>query len=313
MARAHRDYLSGRPGSLIVPPDEAISRVRAYFADRRLGGEFAEVAVHALRVGAVCARLLTGHVRYDDPTVAAAAADVARSSAVHSLWLFGSWAFVALVEGDAAMARRLVGEVIGHVASLDPTTAYLSAPALLATEALLESDATTSADDQRAIAARLEPLAATLRQLRWDLELVPVLLALRTAHRRAGDFAVADALTAEVDVVLALCDGTVVYDRARAVLTAHDASVPADDTATSDDTATLTARERDVLEQLDRGLTYGEIACALGLSVNTVRSHLSAIYRKLGVRTRYGAVERWRASPSVTATTCARLDTPSLR
>ncbi len=313
MARAHREYLSGRPGSLIVPPDEAIRRVRAYFADRRLGSEFAEVAVHALRVGAVCAQLLTGHVRYDDPEVAATASEIARSSVVHSLWLFGSWAFVAFVEGDPAMAQRLVGEVIGHVASLDATSAYLSAPALLATDALLESETTASAEGQRVIAARLEPLAAMLRQLRWDLELVPVLLALRTARRRAGETAVAHALTAEVDVVLALCEGTVVYERARAVLAAPERRPRRADVAELTALTALTARECEVLEQLDRGLTYGEIASELALSVNTVRSHLSAIYRKLGVRTRYGAVERWRARPPVAATTCARLDTPSLR
>ena len=51
----------------------------------------------------------------------------------------------------------------------------------------------------------------------------------------------------------------------------------------------ITARERDVLVLVARGLTNGEIAMSLGLSVKTVMHHSTAIYRKLGVRGRAGA------------------------
>ncbi|CAL9459656.1 response regulator [Streptomyces sp. enrichment culture] len=53
---------------------------------------------------------------------------------------------------------------------------------------------------------------------------------------------------------------------------------------------TLTARERDILGQLARGLGNREIARALFISEATVKTHLGRIYTKLGVDTRAGAV-----------------------
>jgi two-component system, NarL family, nitrate/nitrite response regulator NarL len=48
----------------------------------------------------------------------------------------------------------------------------------------------------------------------------------------------------------------------------------------------LTPRESDVLEHLQAGRSNAEIALALSVSVETVRTHRRNIYRKLGVRTR---------------------------
>jgi DNA-binding NarL/FixJ family response regulator len=48
----------------------------------------------------------------------------------------------------------------------------------------------------------------------------------------------------------------------------------------------LTPREGDVLEHLQAGRSNAEIALALSVSVETVRTHRRNIYRKLGVRTR---------------------------
>jgi DNA-binding NarL/FixJ family response regulator len=50
--------------------------------------------------------------------------------------------------------------------------------------------------------------------------------------------------------------------------------------------APLTPREADVLELLQGGHSNAEIAAALHVSVETVRTHASNIYRKLGVRSR---------------------------
>ena len=41
------------------------------------------------------------------------------------------------------------------------------------------------------------------------------------------------------------------------------------------------------------GLIYKEIAQELKISMNTVRTHLKQIYRKLGVRSRTSAVVKW--------------------
>jgi DNA-binding NarL/FixJ family response regulator len=50
--------------------------------------------------------------------------------------------------------------------------------------------------------------------------------------------------------------------------------------------APLTPREADVLELLQGGHSNAEIAAALHVSVETVRTHARHIYRKLGVSTR---------------------------
>lgn len=52
----------------------------------------------------------------------------------------------------------------------------------------------------------------------------------------------------------------------------------------------LTDRERDVLRLAKRGLPNLQIAEALHLAPGTVRNHFSAIYRKLGVHSRYEAL-----------------------
>ncbi|GAA3548221.1 LuxR C-terminal-related transcriptional regulator [Nocardioides daeguensis] len=52
----------------------------------------------------------------------------------------------------------------------------------------------------------------------------------------------------------------------------------------------LTAREQEILHYLRTSMTTQEIADELHLSLNTIKTHLRAIYRKLGVANRRGAV-----------------------
>ena len=60
--------------------------------------------------------------------------------------------------------------------------------------------------------------------------------------------------------------------------------------ATSRSSWDLTPRERDVLVRLRTSATAEEIAAGLFVSVNTVKTHQRAIYRKLGVAGRRAAV-----------------------
>jgi DNA-binding NarL/FixJ family response regulator len=52
----------------------------------------------------------------------------------------------------------------------------------------------------------------------------------------------------------------------------------------------LTEREREILRLVERGLPNPQIAQSLHLSAGTVRNHLSATYRKLGVRNKHEAL-----------------------
>lgn len=54
--------------------------------------------------------------------------------------------------------------------------------------------------------------------------------------------------------------------------------------------APLSPREKEICEQLARGLTNKEIADVCGISVETIRTHIHNIYKKLHVRSRTEAV-----------------------
>lgn len=60
------------------------------------------------------------------------------------------------------------------------------------------------------------------------------------------------------------------------------------------DRITLTGRERDVLNALDRGLSNREISEELFLSPTTIKTHLARLYGKLGVSSRTAALARAR-------------------
>ncbi|PXY25207.1 hypothetical protein BAY59_24640 [Prauserella coralliicola] len=57
----------------------------------------------------------------------------------------------------------------------------------------------------------------------------------------------------------------------------------------------LTTREYDVLSHLASPVSFDEVAATLSVSVNTVKTHVRAIYAKLGVTSRRAAVSAARA------------------
>ena len=63
----------------------------------------------------------------------------------------------------------------------------------------------------------------------------------------------------------------------------------------------LTAREREVVEHVLAGESNAEIAVALGMSEKTVKTHLTHVYAKVGVRSRTELTVRLGAAPRTVA------------
>jgi LuxR family transcriptional regulator, maltose regulon positive regulatory protein len=115
------------------------------------------------------------------------------------------------------------------------------------------------------------------------------LLRLAALLAGAGEHAEAAALLAEArDLLTSMPDGT---ENQLARLRSLEARLTARPAVTGL-AQPLTERETAVLRLLRGPLSLREIGQELFLSANTIKSHTRAIYRKLGVSTRAGAVER---------------------
>ncbi|GAA1042862.1 response regulator transcription factor [Virgisporangium ochraceum] len=81
-------------------------------------------------------------------------------------------------------------------------------------------------------------------------------------------------------------DGVIAPAVTRRLIAAFAATTPALDLTALD---TLTAREREVLAVMGRGRSNAEIGVDLGMAESTVKTHVSRLLGKLGVRTRVQA------------------------
>jgi DNA-binding NarL/FixJ family response regulator len=109
----------------------------------------------------------------------------------------------------------------------------------------------------------------------------------------ASGFLLKDAPTQEViDAVRAVAAGDAVLSPAitRQLLDQVGRRLPAPMSRTPDAVAALTEREREVLRMMAGGMTNAEIAEALFVSEATVKSHVSNLLGKLGLRDRVQAV-----------------------
>jgi two-component system nitrate/nitrite response regulator NarL len=89
-----------------------------------------------------------------------------------------------------------------------------------------------------------------------------------------------------------ICEAVLAAARGELVLSRQLQTAVADEIRAQALTPALTERERQVLEAAARGSSTTEISRDLFISESTVKSHLSAVYGKLGVRDRAAAVAR---------------------
>ncbi len=109
----------------------------------------------------------------------------------------------------------------------------------------------------------------------------------------ASGFLLKDAATDEVvSAVRAVANGDAVLSATvtRRLLDQVARRLPAPVSQHPDELDSLTERELEVLRMLANGLSNAEIASALTLSEATVKSHVSRLLRKLGLRDRVQAV-----------------------
>jgi LuxR family maltose regulon positive regulatory protein len=145
--------------------------------------------------------------------------------------------------------------------------------------------------------ARAEFEYALDRRRQWVLQTpwlsIEIQLRLAQVLLAMGDRAAAETAVAEVRNVLTASPGCADALLARLGGLERRLTVPSAPTLAEP----LTERERAVLSLLRNSLSVSEVARQLYLSVNTVKTHKRAIYRKLGVSSRQEAIERAREYP----------------
>ena len=224
------------------------------------------------------------------PAAAAALEEAVASPASRTLIGVLAFSVLSLVMLDAGQQPRaqeladLATGLASHGELRDMpqcALAYAAAGAVHAARGLLEEGRTELQHALRCRRAvpKISPwatLEATLLLARVELDL--------------GHAAAAAELVSEAHDVLTLFPDGTRFQQVRLARLRRRLAV----LRTANRTDTLTERELAVLQLLPGALSLREIAEKLYVSVNTVKTHAQAIYRKLGVSTRDDAVDRGR-------------------
>jgi DNA-binding NarL/FixJ family response regulator len=145
-------------------------------------------------------------------------------------------------------------------------------PSWLANAVLIDADALCSAGDLSHITRAARCTAVLVLNREATLEATPYLRAGATgviSKRESGERV--------VDAVRAVASGVSVYPCDRAD------EQPAVERTADETGHHLSEREEEVLRQISRGLTHGQIATRLGISPHTVDTYVKRIRAKLGV------------------------------
>lgn len=227
-----------------------VQRARRELADADL---LPELVGGAALIEYRCALLLRQHASARDVRVWARQ----RGGATAESSLMTAWSWFA--RGDIEPADRLVEGVLnGGLPTLTPATRIEGC--LLKSALSLRSGRRTRALGALDDAVRLAEPAELIRPFHQADAAVRQLLAGQT-----GGFGAADAFAAKVRLALSKVDG----DGGNGV---------------------LTEREHVVLARLPSQRSLDEVASELSVSVNTIKTHVRAIYAKLGVNNRREAV-----------------------
>lgn len=266
-------------------------------------------------------RITTAIARDDDVPAAIEAAEAAVAVADDELAVaaLATLAAMQLNAGDEPLARRTCAQALQHptaerrphgfavalatIAITEVQAGRLEAAREHADQALLVVRSTGNVDTRiearahaaDAVVARAEGrLGRAVRAADRALSLRPtgafrarILLELALTRAGRGELARAEATLAEARAVIADC-----RDAGGAPALLERVTETLREAAVQGPTEPLSPAEQLVLEQLPTPRSNAEIAGALFLSANTVKTHLRSIYRKLGVHSRDEAVTR---------------------
>lgn len=246
---------------------------------RPAAGELSAYAVFSRAVGAIqSADLPTAHLELDSQAQTEASLP---ASNIENARLISLRADLLIAEGSLLRAQQLL------TAFPDGTNALLPVRTRLA---LMQQNYRQA----HAIAERVAWDAEAPRA-RAEMLLVQACAAKRLGMRRAAETAFLRAVklasTHKLHVPFTLTIAEDLFEMAGELLP-ENTGLLSGTPMFSDTTmaAKLTQRERVVLEHLDSKLSLDEIAKALVVSVNTVKTQTRSIYRKLGVASRKEAV-----------------------
>jgi LuxR family maltose regulon positive regulatory protein len=208
-------------------------------------------------------------------------------SVLHAIGL-GQLALARLDQGDVDDAEAIMADAERHIAEgrVDETPA--TSPAVLARARLLEWHG-----DLAAAEGAYARAVALARRGGRRLAAGSALIALARLNRRLRAYDEARAAAREARRVLVSCPDPGILagllartERALQLTTTRHPVLAAD--------PDLSERELAILRLLASELSQREIGSHLYVSFNTVKSHTRSIFRKLGVTTRAGAVDRGR-------------------
>ena len=209
---------------------------------------------------------------------------------------------ISLAAGELERARATLAEITDAGASVRPKVAICQAKLLIASEddkgALtligpVLADASVPCSVAERISALLAAVVARRRltQGHEAAELLAEALALAEPDDACGAFVAAGPAVRSALTVLispsSRCAGF-----ASRILDRFDGRLPGP--ASAQPAALLTDSELAVLRFLPSHMTNQEIAESLFLSINTIKTHLSSVYRKLGVANRRQAIAQGR-------------------
>ena len=207
----------------------------------------------------------------------------------YRIYALGYLALIAAERGELADAEHLIRRANGSGTDLAAEEYFVGVMVSLAAATVLDLR-----DDPASATDAVDMAVASARQGGAIPEVAKTLLTRAAIFRRCGDNLTAEASRNEAATLIKSC-----ADAGSALTLLAGAAAGASVTPTARDQGygpdeELTPRELEVLRLLATRLSRREISQRLYVSLNTMRTHQRAVYRKLGVEDRTAAVSRAR-------------------